>query len=96
METPIVDFLSPVTLPYCNFRTACIFIITFGDHMTTIFDGAAMLLSVCVVVSLGQDQCHGVLLLKYAPLCITVGKNISYRFIITTSDIVKSVRMRTE
>ena len=30
---PIVNFLFPVTHPHCNFRAACIFIITFDDHV---------------------------------------------------------------
>ena len=54
IRPPIVDFLFPVTLPHCNFRAACIFIITFGDHVTKFFVIAAMLLSICVVVSLGR------------------------------------------
>ena len=52
----IVNSLFPVTLPHCNFRAACIFIIIFGDHVTKIFVVAAMLLSVCVVVSLGNFE----------------------------------------
>ena len=55
LRPPIVDFLFPVTRPHCNFSAACIFIITFGDHMIKIFVVAAMLLSACVVVSLGQQ-----------------------------------------
>ena len=54
LRPPIVDFLFPVTRPHCNFSAACIFIIAFGDHVIKIFV-AAMLLSVCVVVSLGQQ-----------------------------------------
>ena len=52
---PIVDLLFPVTSLHCNFSAACIFIIAFGDHVIKIFAVAAMLLSVCVVVSLGQQ-----------------------------------------
>ena len=33
---PIVNFLFPVTRPHCNFRAACIFIITFDDHVIEI------------------------------------------------------------
>ena len=38
----IVGFLFPVTLLHCNFRTVCIFIITFDDHVIKIFVVAAM------------------------------------------------------
>ena len=55
VRPPIVDFLFPVTRPHCNFSAVCIFIIAFGDHMIKIFVVAAMLLSVCVVASLGQQ-----------------------------------------
>ena len=56
LRPPIVDFLFPVTCPHCNFRAACISIITFGDHFIKIFVVTAMLLSVCVVVSLGRHS----------------------------------------
>ena len=49
---PIVNFLFPVICPHRNFRATCIFIITFGDHFIKIFVVTAMLLSVCVVISL--------------------------------------------
>ena len=55
IRPPIVDFLFPVTRPHCNFSAACIFIIAFGDHVIKFFVVVAMLLSVCVVVSLGQQ-----------------------------------------
>ena len=55
VRPPIVDFLFPVARPHCNFIATCIFIIAFGDHVIKIFVVATMLLSVCVVVSLGQQ-----------------------------------------
>ena len=36
IRPPIVNFLFPVTRPHCNFRAACIFIITFDDHVIKI------------------------------------------------------------
>ena len=36
VRPPIVNFLFPVTRPHCNFRAACIFIITFDDHVIEI------------------------------------------------------------
>ena len=55
IRPPIVDFLFPVTHPHCNFSAAYILIIAFGDHVIKIFVAATMLLSVCVVASLGQQ-----------------------------------------
>ena len=66
-----------VTLLHCNFRAACIFIITFRDHMTKIFVVAAMLLSICVVVSLWQ---------RLVPWCIieTQDSDMSFLMFFTT------------
>ena len=55
IRPPIIDFLLPVTCPHCNFSGACIIIIAFGDHVIKIFVVVTMLLSICVVVSLGQQ-----------------------------------------
>ena len=56
----VVNSLFPVTLLHCSFRAACVFIIIFGNHVTKILlHPPYMLLSVCVVVSLGdfEDIC---------------------------------------
>ena len=56
IRPPIVDLLFPVTCLHCNFRAVCIFIITFGDYFIKLFVVTAMLLSVCVVISLGAGD----------------------------------------
>ena len=47
VRPPIINFLFPVTRPHCNFRAACIFIITFDDHVIKI-----LLFLLCIIIML--------------------------------------------
>ena len=69
LRPPIVNFLFPVTRPHCNFRAACIFIITFDDHGIEIccfrhdvehlcghIVGATTIVSWCIIETQNSDM----------------------------------------